>query len=116
MTGKVFVVQRAAYKDTDTGKWVDKFDLSPAAHFGELTYLLPPGNIPKDLTITMSRLEEAMCDFDPEQDFLLPIGDPVAISAAAAVAYDMSGVGQFHVLKWDRRHQQYEAYCIRHVE
>lgn len=107
---KVYIVQRAMYKDRGTGQWKDKFDLSPAEHFGELNYMLPHGNVPSDMTHTMRKLETALKDYDPGRDFLLALGDPVAIAASAIVAVNLHR--HVNILKWDRRAQCYRPYVI----
>jgi hypothetical protein len=108
---RVFIVQKPAYKDRETGKWVDKYDLSPAAHFGKLVYLLPHGNVPQDLATTIEKLQNQLEDFN-DRDHILAIGDPVAISATVMVASRQNG-GKLSILKWDRRAQGYRPYPIR---
>lgn len=89
---------------------MDKYDLSAAREFGELTECLPPGNIPRELSATAARLRRALADFDPAQDYLLAIGDPIAIAMAVLVA-DRAG-GSVRVLKWDRRQERYLPFTL----
>lgn len=109
-TPRVYVVQRPAYRDRATGDWVDKYDLSAAGTYGSLVYLLPPGNLPRDLTEAMARLRHRLSDYLP-CDHLLAAGDPVAIAAAVLVAGHYSG-GSLSLLKWDRMEQRYFPYKI----
>ncbi len=111
MTGRVFVVQRPAYYDRVKRGWVNKYDLSPAREYGDLVFLLRPGNIYKDkLEAAMEQLNEALADCDRE-DHLLAVGDPVAIAAAVLVMASRTG-GYVSLLKWDRMVERYEPYSI----
>lgn len=107
MTGRVFVVQRPSFRSPD-GAWADKYDLSPAAHFGELVEVLPRGNVPKQLEVTLTRLRVTLKDFN-DADFILAIGDPVAIGLATAIAAHNNS-GRLALLKWDRIRQEYRSY------
>lgn len=107
---RVYVVQRPAYRDRATGDWVDKYDLSAAEEYGRLVYLLPPGNVSRDLGETMARLRHRLSDYLP-CDHLLAAGDPVAIAAAVLVAGHYSG-GGLSLLKWDRMEQRYFPYVV----
>lgn len=109
--GRVFVVQRPAYFDRDKNGWVNKYDLTPAAEFGELVFLLPPSNIYRDhLAQAMATLQERLEDFSP-RDHVLAVGDPVAIAATVLVAGGRTG-GRVSVLKYDRRARVYDAYVV----
>lgn len=111
MSSRVFVVQRPAYYDRIKRGWVNKYDLSPAKDHGELVFLLRPGNIRRDrLRSAVQSLREELADYGPG-DFLLAIGDPVAIAVAVAVALEASD-GIVTLLKWDRMEEQYEPYRI----
>ena len=109
-TPRVYVVQRPAYRDRNTGDWVDKYDLSAAEVYGSLVYLLPPGNLPRNLTEATARLRHRLSDYMP-CDHLLAAGDPVAIAAAVLVAGHYSG-GCLSLLKWDRMEQRYFPYRV----
>jgi hypothetical protein len=111
MSSRVFMVQRPSVKAPD-GRWADKFDLSSAAKFGALVELLPRGNVlPSNLKEAAGRLREQLQGFN-DADFMLPVGDPVAIALAAAVAADING-GVLRLLKWDRREQGYTICEVR---
>ena len=108
---RVFVVQRPARYDRDKRGWVNKYDLSPAGVHGELVFLLRPGNIFRDrLDATVRELGEALTDFR-EDDFLLPIGDPVGIAAASHIAARNTG-GVLRILKFDRMSGEYTPFVI----
>jgi hypothetical protein len=48
---------------------------------------------------------EKLKDFN-DSDFLLAMGDPVAIAIASIVASDINN-GRLKILKWDREHRAY---------
>ncbi len=111
MTGRVFVVQRPAYFDRNRRGWVNKYDLTPAEKFGELVFLLRPGNIYRDkLEGALNSLKEQLLDFG-EEDCILAVGDPVAIAATVMIASVYTG-GRVRLLKYDRQSGEYCAYEI----
>lgn len=109
---KVFVVQVPARRDGPRGGWVEKYDLSPAEHFGELVRVLPYGNVPDDPTATRAKLFDAFRTFDRSKDFVLLLGDPVAIAQAVSVLTVHLKQHPFRVLKWDRHTSQYFPYIV----
>jgi len=110
-TRRVFVVQRPASYDAERRGWVNKYDITPARQFGELVFLLRPGNLYKDqLVEAMARLKELLSDFGPD-DHLLAIGDPVAIAAAVLEAGKANG-GRINLLKFDRFSAGYTSYQV----
>jgi hypothetical protein len=93
---RVFVVNEPT---TDSG--TRTMDISPASDHGELVFLNPPGNPPHDLTQNIERMKELLRDFTP-QDFLLPVGHPMLIALAGAIAARSSG-GKIAMLLWKGR-------------
>ena len=80
-------------------------NLLSAREFGEMTLLLGPEQLVLDTSSAIDKLWDKLEDFSDE-DFLLPIGDPVAIGLATYVAaYYNSGRVKF--LKWDRQEKRY---------
>ena len=77
-----------------------------AGRFGDLIPLLPPG---RQITLSSSPvvrlLKNKLKDFN-DKDFLLAMGDPVAIAIASMVASDINN-GKVNMLKWDRENQCY---------
>ena len=77
-----------------------------AARFGELIPMLPPG---RQITLSASPvtrlLSNKLRDFC-DDDFLLAMGDPVAIAIASMVAGEFNN-GKVNMLKWDRENQCY---------
>lgn len=104
---KVFIVQRPSFRTAD-GSWADKYDLTPAEHFGTPVEVLPRGNVPKQLEVTLTRLRVALKEYR-DGDYILAVGDPIAIGLAVAIACHNNG-GRVNLLKWDRIRQEYRAY------
>lgn len=108
---KVYVIQRPAYKDRATGEWKDKYDLSAATQYGEIKYLIGRrGNIPQNTQPTVELLRKKLEGFTSD-DYLVAIGDPVAIACACMIAVEKSG-GSLKILKWDRLIEGYLPYVI----
>jgi len=108
---RVYIVQQPSYFDHDKKRFVDKYDLSPARKHGELVFLLGPGNIFRDrLTSATDTLKERLADFSVD-DFVLAVGDPVAIAAAVLIAGKRTG-GHVNLLKWDRISASYESFPV----
>lgn len=104
---KVFVTQLPSR--IEDGAWVPSVDISPAKEFGDLVFVLPPGlNHPTAETI-MPQLHSKLFTFTPE-DYLLPMGDPVVMAAAAA--WLGSRMEAFKMLKWDRITRRYNVFTI----
>ena len=83
-------------------------NLLPAAAFGEIEFLLPAtSNIMFAPAPTVNRIRYGLKDFS-EEDYLLLIGDPLAIGVATAVANQHVKTIKF--LKWDNR--QYKYYPV----
>lgn len=109
---RVFVIQAPARRTGPRGAWEEKFDLGPAEAFGRLVRVLPYGNVPEDPAPTRECLEKALLDFDPDEDSVLLLGDPVACAQAVHVLAYVFGLGSFTALKWDRREGRYQPYRI----
>lgn len=113
MSGRVFVVQRPAYYDRERRGWVNKYDLSPAERYGRLEFILRPGNIFRDrLDESVDVIRQKLQGFNPDEDHVLAVGDPVAIAATVMVASSMTG-GRVSVLKYDRQENDYLPFAIR---
>jgi len=95
---KVFITQEKGRKID--GVWVREFDLTPAAKFGELDVMLPPGQSLFATVPVVRAIKEKLKDFT-DDDYLLPIGDPSIMIAAGMVASHFNH-GKVKILKWDR--------------
>ncbi len=81
-------------------------DLAPATVYGELVILLKQA---KDQTFApqpvLRMLKQQLKDFS-DQDFLLLVGDPVAMALAVNAAAQVNN-GRVKLLKWSKRHERY---------
>lgn len=105
MRPTVYAVQNTLTRDTN-GDLVPKHDLSPAAEHGPVVVLLGPSAAPwsQEVTREMARKLEGFT----EQDYLLPVGNPILIGVAYALAAEQSG-GRVKVLQWDGRRRAYNV-------
>ena len=101
----VYVVQDCQRYDRDTGQYVPSHDLSPAAEFGDLKYLLTPTAAPWHTESIIQDLWDGLADFTPS-DYLLLVGNPVFIGLAATVACDITG-GRIRFLQWNGKERRY---------
>ena len=81
------------------------FDISPALRYGELEILAKHNNSMFASVPMVRYFREKLKDFC-DDDYILPVGDPVTIAAVAAIAADMNK-GYFKMLKWDKKQRQY---------
>lgn len=82
-------------------------DLTPALDYGSLEYILTDNDrqIAFDGRRAAEKIGFVLQKYQP-QDYLLAIGDPVAIGIACALAARATG-GVFTLLKWDRIDKSY---------
>ena len=81
-------------------------NISSALDFGDIVTILPPNaQVAFSVTPTIRRAQRALEKFSDE-DYLLFIGDPTAISIIAVVAAQRNN-GRFKCLKWDKRERRY---------
>lgn len=91
----VWVVQDAGDKD-----------IVPAERYGRLQTLMSSrSQIYRDSRGAVAWIERKLRDFS-DDDYLLALGDPIAIGIACAVAAAVNQ-GRFKVLKWSRNEQDY---------
>lgn len=99
----VYVVQEPVKRVH--GELVPAMDLSPAVAYGELDFLLPGSNISLAPAPMVRALRKKLLSFT-DDDYLLAVGSPSAIAAAAAVASNLNR-GRFNLLQWDGRERRY---------
>lgn len=92
----VYVVQESPGKN-----------LLPAAKFGNVEVLLPPGQLIFDVVPTIAILREKLENYRGKHDYLVMIGDPIAIALASLIAGEFDDTITF--LKWDKQERQYVA-------
>lgn len=102
----VYVTQEVMVRMPD-GKLGRKFDLSSAERFGQLRVLVPSGQNLHSTVPVVRQLLDQLKDIN-ENDYLLPLGDPAIMAAAAGIAFRKTN-GRLTVLKWDRRSGAYLA-------
>lgn len=103
----VFIPQEPVHRDWKTGELTPKFDLTPATEYGSPVVLLPPGNVMLSAQPMVNKMRPMLSKYTDE-DFILCIGDPIAIGLATALAA-MHNRGKVNLLKWDRKLRKYIA-------
>ena len=79
--------------------------LTEAAAYGDIEVILPMNNIGIAMQPIVATMKHKLKDFD-DTDFLLPVGDPVAIGIAATIAA-RANAGRVNFLRWDRQTRSY---------
>lgn len=97
---KVYAPQQPSRFDTTLSMWVPTMNMQPARKFGELVILLPPDANRLHTAPLLATLKERMEKFTAD-DWLICVGDPSLIAAAACIASRKTG-GILRLLKWDR--------------
>tara|TARA_R100001369_G_scaffold83045_1_gene115044 strand:- start:1606 stop:1908 length:303 start_codon:yes stop_codon:yes gene_type:complete len=81
-------------------------NLLSATEFGDLKFLIPANeNIMFETELVTDRISEGLENFSDE-DYLLLIGDPIAIGIATHYAASVN-FGRIQFLKWDNREYKY---------
>lgn len=107
---RVFVPQRPVRKCRSTGRWVDRYDLSPAEAFGDLVYMTDRlGNV-ESPHLLRSTIEDSLLDFQ-KHDYVLLLGDP-ALAAAVTHCLGLRGYLKVRALKWDRQTASYQPVLL----
>lgn len=100
----VWVPQQPSRWDAASSVWVPTVNLRPAAIYGALEVLLPPGMSPVALVPIKQALKEKLANSQSD-DLLLAVGDP-SIIALCAVILAMKH-GRLNMLKWDKNNGDY---------
>lgn len=107
---RVFATQIPSRRDVESGLWVPTVNIQPAEKFGEVVTLLPPGSQFFAAAETTRLIKQRLHELDYQQgDWLLPMGNPVIMAVAAAIAARRSN-GSLNVLVWDRHSSVYVPY------
>jgi 3-dehydroquinate synthetase len=106
---KVFVIHQPAVRDYHTGEMRPQFDLSPALRYGEVIDVLPPGSVTQDYNKMAKEVHKRLTEEGYSKgDYILALGDPVAIVVGAFVAASLTPhPPAIRLLKWDRRMRGY---------
>lgn len=94
MKPRVFVVHETLDRNFGRTK-----NLKPAHRFGEVIHLVQAGLQPDDLSGVLPRMKELLKDFNVA-DFIVPIGHPILIGWATAIAAARTG-GKVTLLHWE---------------
>jgi hypothetical protein len=100
---RVFVTQIPARYDRTTSGWIPKVDIAPAREFGEVIVMLPSGMNYSNIDDMYEQMSDHLDSFW-YTDYLLLMGDPLAMAVAAAragkicIEYNAA----LKLLKWDR--------------
>lgn len=108
---KVYAPQQPSRFDIGTRLWIPTMNMDPAAKHGELVVLLPPNANRLHTAPLLAALKDGMDKFTAD-DFLVCVGDPSIIAAAACIAVRKTG-GLLRLLKWDRLTSDYIATELR---
>lgn len=101
---KVFIPHRAMKLSASNRCHVPVIDMSDAEQFGKLVIVTESYKVLSVSASVQEEIKRAMADYE-EGDFILSVGDPVAIAACAMVAAKKCEKVQF--LKWDRFERKY---------
>jgi len=101
MTPRVYAPQQPSKFDGATKLWIPTMNLDPAKRFGELVILLPPSANRLHTDPLVKVMKDQMEGYS-DKDYLIAVGDPSLIAAAAMIAYRRSKTGTVRILKWDR--------------
>ncbi len=107
----VYAPQQPSRFDASYQLWVPTVDLTPARKFGKLNIMLPPNFGMMVGAPLVDALKERMATFRAT-DYLLAVGDPTLIAAAAGIAALRTG-GKLRLLKWDRHTRDYIVIELR---
>lgn len=107
----VYAPQQPSRFDSGYQLWMPTVDLTPACKFGKLQIMLPPNFGMMVGAPLVDALKERMAGFRAT-DYLLAVGDPTLIAAAAGIAALRTG-GRLQLLKWDRHTRDYIAIELR---
>lgn len=102
----VYVVQIPQRLNNSTGEWENTVDIGPAMEYGELKVCL---TTPKALIHApgpmVDHLKRIMAKFS-DDDYLLGVGDQLAVCIAATVAASIN-MGRYKLLKWNKKLGRY---------
>lgn len=89
-------------------------DLEPALAFGSVETCLPHKFPPRNSRALLTALETALHDYVPGYDYILPMGDPIAIGIATGIAMAKGPKVQF--LWWHGKDRVYHKVTINQEE
>jgi len=108
---RVFITSNRMRKDTYTGIMKPIVDLRPAEQFGQLSAVFDHEMEPTTRD-DLKRARERLQDFDPDEDFILPNGSPLATLATGIILGEMRKGETVQTLIWDKMHMRYQMGVI----
>lgn len=102
---KIYVIQKQMTLHPTTGELTPKYDMTSALCYGEPVYLLSPTAGPFNSESIILELKEKLAAYNPEEDFLLLVGNPCLIGWACAVAAKRGG--GLNLLQWSSKFKKY---------
>ena len=103
----VYVVQERKKMNPVTGELEPVINIMPAAEYGDLVEVFNPTEHALLTSQVTSKLKTMLRNFS-DGDYILPIGNPVLIGVATAVAA-RNNMGRVKILHWDRELARYIA-------
>lgn len=100
----VWVPQQPSRYDKAYDVWVPSINLTPAAIYGEIEILLPPGASPIALSPIKQALKEKFAN-STSDDLLVAVGDPSLIALCAVLLAQKHQ--RLNMLKWDKNNGNY---------
>ena len=95
---------------------VPAYDTGPAEAWGTLRVVLPDNIKPWDATTAVAHAASAMeDDYEPERDFIIPMGAPILtgiVFAQAVLLANDEGCSHLRVLQWDKRDRAYTEVLV----
>ena len=111
---RVFMTQYPHRVDRMTQRFVPSKDMSPAQEFGHVIEILPPeastatGNPAEVWTAVVAMMAEL--DFNPDEDYFLPVGDVLGCCMVTTVL--MRKFETVSVLKWNGQTRRYSPHTL----
>jgi hypothetical protein len=102
---RVFVTSNRMRKDHATGTLKPIVDLRPAEQYGSLNAVFDHDMEPTNVG-DVHRASDRMDDFDPDSDYVLPNGSPLATLATGMILRD-KGIDTVQTLVWDKIYMKY---------
>lgn len=92
------------------GQFVQTLNVNSAAKFGEIKEVCRPSFSIASLSPVQETIEKTLSRFDSENDYLLPVGDPLIIAKCISVLSKKHK--SFRILKWNKKAQSYSGHCV----
>lgn len=95
-----FIPQQPSKYDKDTRLWIPIVDIQQVEQFGTPVVMIPPNAGRGSTAPLVDVIKAKMRDYTID-DYIVALGDPSLIAAAACIAAKATG-GVVKMLKWDR--------------